>query len=161
VDDYAATEKKEKKKQKPVVQNPEQQKQKTPKAKDQGGDQGAPAANGKKEKKAKGDGKPAEAKPPKVAPEYIQHRVQMWEAIAARNKAAKANAPQEKIVITLPDGKTVEGIAGVTTPLNIAEGISKGLADRVCVAKVNGAVVDAWRPLESNCTLELCDFESK
>ena len=40
------------------------------------------------------------------------------------------------IKITLPDGGVKEGISWQTTPLEIAAGISKGLASSVVVAKV-------------------------
>ena len=40
------------------------------------------------------------------------------------------------ITVTLPDGKQIEGKAWETSPLDIATGISKGLAQAVCVASV-------------------------
>lgn len=46
----------------------------------------------------------------------------------------------EKIKITLPDGKELEGESWRTTPLMIAEQISHGFADNAIVAKVNGEV---------------------
>lgn len=46
---------------------------------------------------------------------------------------AKERAP---IVVTLPDGKTIDGIAWETTPLSIAISLSKSLADRTVIAKV-------------------------
>ena len=48
--------------------------------------------------------------------------------------------PQEPITVTLPDGKTKEGVSWVTTPLNIAEGIAKSLAEKVVVAKVQSSM---------------------
>lgn len=52
-----------------------------------------------------------------------------------------------------------EGVKLVTTPLDIALGISKKLAQSAIVAKVDGGVWDMFRPLEADCTLELCSFE--
>lgn len=46
---------------------------------------------------------------------------------------SKADLP---ITISLPDGTSKSGIAFKTTPLDIALGISKGLADAVIIAKV-------------------------
>lgn len=47
--------------------------------------------------------------------------------------------PEPKTIkVTLPDGKVVEGIAGKTTALDIAGGISKQLRDETVVAKVRG-----------------------
>ena len=44
--------------------------------------------------------------------------------------------PHTDITITLPDGMQKPGKAWETTPMNIAEGISKGLAQHVLVARV-------------------------
>ena len=44
------------------------------------------------------------------------------------------------LVVTLPDGKTVDGETWRTTPYDIALGISKGLADACVVSKVDGEV---------------------
>lgn len=44
--------------------------------------------------------------------------------------------PHTDITITLPDGTQKPGKAWETTPMNIAEGISKGLAQHVLVARV-------------------------
>jgi len=45
--------------------------------------------------------------------------------------------PREAIEITLPDGAVKEGTSWETSPLSIAIGISKGLADKTVIAKVN------------------------
>ncbi len=44
--------------------------------------------------------------------------------------------PEQAITITLPNGDVKQGVAFKTTPLDIALGISKGLADNVIIAKV-------------------------
>lgn len=51
------------------------------------------------------------------------------------------------------------GVKGVTTPLDITNAISKGLAKKVVVAKVDGAVWDLTRPLEGDCALQLLSFD--
>lgn len=51
------------------------------------------------------------------------------------------------------------GVKGVTTPLDVATAISKGLAKKVVVAKVDGAVWDLTRPLEGDCALQLLSFD--
>ena len=51
------------------------------------------------------------------------------------------------------------GIKGVTTPMDVALGISKGLAKKVVVAKVDGATWDMARPLQGDCALQLLSFE--
>ena len=62
------------------------------------------------------------------------------EAIFARLWAEKeksqAAIPDTPITITMPDGSVKSGVAFKTTPLDIATGISKGLAEAVIIAKV-------------------------
>jgi threonyl-tRNA synthetase len=60
----------------------------------------------------------------------------------------------------LPDGTVKEGTAWETTPLSIAVGIAKSLAERTVISKVNGELWDLTRPLEESCKLELLDFEN-
>jgi len=57
--------------------------------------------------------------------------------VIAAQKERLAAKPREPITITLPDGKTIAGTSWETTPLQVAEGISKGLAASVVVAKVS------------------------
>src|SRR5690554_5603318 len=58
------------------------------------------------------------------------------------------------INITLPDGTVKTYPKGVTS-LEVASGISEGLARNVLAAKVNGEVRDAQRPIEQDATLQL------
>lgn len=64
------------------------------------------------------------------------------------------------IKVTLPDGSVREYPKG-TTPMQVASGISEGLARNVLSAKVNGEVIDANRPLESDCTLQLLTWNDE
>ena len=58
------------------------------------------------------------------------------------------------LTITLPDGAKREVEDG-SSAMDVAKGISKSLAKKVLAAKINGALWDATRPLEGDCTLEL------
>lgn len=58
------------------------------------------------------------------------------------------------IEITLPDGKTVEHPKG-STPLDVARGISEGLARNVISARFNNRKVEASTPLEEDGKLIL------
>ncbi|MFN5324280.1 MAG: threonine--tRNA ligase [Bacteroidota bacterium] len=62
------------------------------------------------------------------------------------------------IKITLPDGKVLEKPAG-TTSMDVANGISEGLARNVLAAKFNGQIMDASRPLNGDGTLELLTWD--
>lgn len=59
-----------------------------------------------------------------------------------------------KIKITFPDGNSKEYDQGVTG-LQIAEGISKGLAREALAVEVNGEVWDLSRPIKTDATLRI------
>ncbi|KAL0235466.1 hypothetical protein GEMRC1_002048 [Eukaryota sp. GEM-RC1] len=60
--------------------------------------------------------------------------------------------------VTLPDG-AVREVELDTTPLDLAQAISKSLAKKVVAAKVNDVVVDLTRPLKSDCSLVFLTFD--
>jgi len=62
------------------------------------------------------------------------------------------------IDITLPDGSVRQYEAGVTA-MDVARSISEGLARNVLAAKVNDEVIDALRPLNSHCRLQLLTWD--
>jgi len=64
------------------------------------------------------------------------------------------------INVTFPDGSKREYADG-STPMAIAESISKSLAKRSVIAKVNGELRDMKRPLDGDAMLELLDINSK
>jgi len=58
------------------------------------------------------------------------------------------------IQVTLPDGSVREYEAGAT-PMDVAKSISNSLAKKVIVARVDGDLYDATRPLEGDASVEL------
>lgn len=87
----------------------------------------------------------------------LEARLKLWNDI----RSAKQRAIEEKsIIITLPDGQEKEGIAGKTTPMDIAKLISNTLAQKILVAKVNGVLKDVGVPFETDSTLELFTWDS-
>uniref|UniRef100_A0AC34FT86 TGS domain-containing protein n=1 Tax=Panagrolaimus sp. ES5 TaxID=591445 RepID=A0AC34FT86_9BILA len=70
-------------------------------------------------------------------PDFIQDRIQLFDKLMAKHKEELATKTSEPIKITLGDGKIMEGESWKTTPLQIAEKISRGLADQAVIAKVN------------------------
>ena len=58
------------------------------------------------------------------------------------------------IKITLPDASVREFEKGATA-LDVAKSISEGLARNVLAAKINGEVVDAFRPIDADAELQL------
>jgi hypothetical protein len=136
-----------------------------------------------------GDDEDEEKKGPWVAPEYMMHRMAVWDAIVARQAAEKKGTSHffhpycpttidllislyllagavKEIKVTLPSGKNMQGVAGVTTPFIIAKEISSSLVKDALVAKITppgGASLlwDMARPLEFDCAIEMLTFESK
>ncbi len=64
------------------------------------------------------------------------------------------------ISITFPDGN-VKTFEEGTTPLEIAQGISSGLAKDVLVARVNGQTWDINHPIHEDASLELLKWEDE
>ncbi len=64
------------------------------------------------------------------------------------------------INVSFPDGSVREYPDG-STPVAIAEAISKSLAKRSVIAKVNGELFDMKRPLPGDVKLELLDINAK
>ncbi|XP_069780409.1 threonine--tRNA ligase 1, cytoplasmic isoform X2 [Narcine bancroftii] len=95
-------------------------------------------------------------------PAYINERLELYNKLKAESDsilAERASKESKRIIVTLPDGKQVQGDSWKSTPYQIACGISQGLADKVIVAKVNGVVWDLDRPLEGDCSLTLLMFD--
>ncbi|KAE9414121.1 hypothetical protein Angca_002497, partial [Angiostrongylus cantonensis] len=92
-------------------------------------------------------------------PDFIQKRIDMWDRLMAEYKLELANKVPDLIKITLPNGKQFDAESWRTTPLQIAEKISKGLAENTVIAKVNGEVWDLDRPFECDSTLHLLKFD--
>merc|ERR1719427_2111434 len=111
-----------------------------------------------KEKNAGSSKKVGELKPP---PSFIADRLALWDRLKAEQDAMMAAKVPEPLTVTLPDGKTVEGQTWRTTPYDVAMGISKGLADKCVVCKVNGELWDLERPFEGDASLQLIKFEDE
>jgi len=69
-------------------------------------------------------------------PAYLAKRLKLYESIAAKRAAELEGKPKTPLTVTLPDGSVKEGTAWVTTPYDIAAGISQSLADNAIVARI-------------------------
>ncbi len=94
-------------------------------------------------------------------PEYIDHRIKLFDELKKEYDDSVAAQPREPITITLKDGAVKEGTSWETCPLDIARSIGKSFAERMCISKVNGELWDLERPLEGDVeTLEFFDFNT-
>lgn len=76
-----------------------------------------------KEKKKKPDDASGGVSELNPWPEFIQKRLTLWDKFKTQYVEELANKPDLSIVVTLPDGKTVEAKAWKTTPYDVAKGI--------------------------------------
>lgn len=97
----------------------------------------------------------------KPRPEFIDHRLAIWNELMEKHKTELAAKEAKPIKVVLPDGKEMPGESWRTTPYQIAEKISKGLADNTVIAKVNDELWDLDRPLEGDCNLKLLKFDDE
>lgn len=90
----------------------------------------------------------------------IPERIRLFESIKAQQLAQLQSLPPDPIKISLPDGSVKEGKKWVSSPMNIAQEISKGLASNALISSVNGVLWDMNRPLEGDCELKIFTFDS-
>ncbi|KAJ3324695.1 threonyl-tRNA synthetase [Blyttiomyces sp. JEL0837] len=93
------------------------------------------------------------------APEYLQWRIDLFDKLYSAYQNEVAGKPRVAIKVTLPDGRDMDGKAWETTPMDICKLLSKSLAERAVIAKVDGVLWDLVRPFEQSCRLEILDFE--
>mmetsp|Transcript_13954 Transcript_13954/g.38129 ORF Transcript_13954/g.38129 Transcript_13954/m.38129 type:complete len:883 (-) Transcript_13954:235-2883(-) len=118
---------------------------------------------------------------------YMKHRLDVWDRLFKKHQENLAQQTKKPIKVELPDGKVIDGKAFETTPLQVAQGISKALAKEVVVAKLiyrepvaslkqcvaadidedeqaeaddseETVLWDLTRPLEGSCRMELLKF---
>lgn len=92
-------------------------------------------------------------------PEYIEHRIKIFEEIKAKHDAESAAKPRVPVNVTLLDGTIKTGLSYEFTPYEIAVSIGKSFAGRQVISKVNGELWDLMRPFISNANLEFLDFD--
>ncbi|XP_075257442.1 threonine--tRNA ligase 1, cytoplasmic-like [Convolutriloba macropyga] len=95
-------------------------------------------------------------------PEFIQKRDELFKTLvqAKKDDISERASLEKEIVIKLPDNSEKQGIAWKTTPFDIAQSISQGLAQNAIVAKVNGELWDLERPFETDVdSLEILKFD--
>ncbi|KAF5741053.1 threonine--tRNA ligase mitochondrial [Tripterygium wilfordii] len=88
----------------------------------------------------------------------IPKRIKFFEFIQSQQLSRRQSLPHDPIKITLPDGAVKEGKRWDTSPMDIAKGISKGLAAEALISSVNGVLWDMTRPLEDDCDLKFFKF---
>ena len=88
---------------------------------------------------------------------YYARRIELFDKYHKRetDKVEQAKAADVKVKVVLPDGTEKEGVKGATTPMDVARGISGGLAKKVVLAHVDGREWDVNRPLVGDCALKL------
>ncbi|XP_072535979.1 threonine--tRNA ligase 1, cytoplasmic [Salminus brasiliensis] len=84
-------------------------------------------------------------------------RLRLFDVLRERRSEHKTAERGRSLSIRLANGKTVKALAGITTPLQIAQNTrSKGAV----LGRVNGELWELARPLEADCELHLLSFDS-
>ncbi|OCK86610.1 threonyl-tRNA synthetase [Cenococcum geophilum 1.58] len=78
-------------------------------------------------------------------PDFVQHRLSLFDRLLAEQKKISASKPREEIRIRLPQDRFVAGNAWETTPASIARTISKSLYEQTIIAEVDGELWDLDR----------------
>ena len=77
-----------------------------------------------------------------TTPEFLQTRNKIWDELYSKQEDFLKNLPREKIIITLKNGKEVEGTSFETTPLSIAKAnLKRSLIPDFIAAKVNKKIL--------------------
>jgi len=86
-------------------------------------------------------------------PGWLNERLKRYEEIAEQRASEFEKKQRKEVIVTLPDGKEVKAVAWETSPYDVAKGISQGLADGSCVAKlVYSRYVEDYDALECGDT---------
>lgn len=93
--------------------------------------------------------------------EFIDDRFKLFDELKKKQDEWAASQERKEIQVTLKDGSIKVVTSWETTPMQIARDISKSLAERIVISKVNGTLWDLDRPLEEDSSLEFLDFESE
>ena len=122
---------------------------------------------------------------------FIKERAELWDKLYSAQEEKNKSLPQEKIKITLQDGREIEGTSNITTPYQVAEKhTKKSDLKEFLVAKVlyskkisetqianvdeeqqeencsekpkeEYELWDLHRPLIGDCKIEFCNFDTK
>ncbi|KAH9709079.1 threonine--tRNA ligase 1 [Citrus sinensis] len=103
---------------------------------------------------------PNQVKDEEYLNKVIPKRISLFQSLQSEQQARLQSLPHDPIKITLPDGSVKEGKRWETSPMDIAQGISKSLAANALISMVNGVLWDMTRPLEADCDLKLFTFDS-
>ncbi|MBA0591934.1 hypothetical protein Gorai_008926, partial [Gossypium raimondii] len=92
--------------------------------------------------------------------QVIKKRIKLFQSLQSQQQSHLLSLPHDPLKVTLPDGSVKEGKKWVSTPMDIAQGISKSLAANALISSVNGVLWDMNRPLEGDCELKIFTFDS-
>ncbi|KAJ3598600.1 hypothetical protein NHX12_002106 [Muraenolepis orangiensis] len=87
----------------------------------------------------------------------VCERLRLFESFREVQSNGEEVATDRPLTVRLADGRTLEGAAGVTTPLVVAQ---RARVKGPLVSRVNGVLWDLVRPLEADCELELLGFDT-
>lgn len=85
-------------------------------------------------------------------------QLQIFDSLRKKQEnTSRVEASEKPVTIHLASGQTIEGKAGFTTPLSIAQRVH---AKGVMVSKVNGELWELGRPIQTDCELQFLGFNT-
>ena len=118
---------------------------------------------------------PADAKPEEAAPArpaFVDRRIELFEQFRAEHEQVQAALPRKEIKVKFGESET----AATAFETNVYQAAKAAKVDKKVINRALCAIVrdpsgeplgvvngqwDLERPLEQDCSVELCDFESE
>ncbi|KAI9659256.1 MAG: threonyl-tRNA synthetase [Trizodia sp. TS-e1964] len=92
-------------------------------------------------------------------PEYIQHRIDIFEKHKQLHDSNIAQQPRADISINVIGHSALSGQSWFTSPARLLKDLDGMKGRNVVVAKVDGKLWDLGRPLEKSCSVEYLEFD--
>ncbi|XP_070622176.1 threonine--tRNA ligase 1, cytoplasmic-like isoform X2 [Erythrolamprus reginae] len=94
-------------------------------------------------------------------PAQVAERLALFQRLKVAADERQALREKRPILVSLPDGRSIECESWTVTPYQLASQISQNLAKAAVTARVNGSLYDLDRPLEADATVEFVGFDSQ
>lgn len=95
-----------------------------------------------------------------VQANFIESRLNLWNKLKSEYDESLTSKQNESIKIGLQYGQIYEGISWQSTPYEVFRKTNKHALKQAIVARVNNELWDLNRPLETDCQVELLNFDN-
>lgn len=92
--------------------------------------------------------------------DFIEPRLNLWNKLKTEYDESLTTKQKEAIKIDFQYGQTFEGVSWQSTPYEVFRETNKHALKQAIVARVNNELWDLNRPLETDCQVELLNFDN-